>query len=1125
MSTPRFVSLKHNLIGRLGALSILICAVSAAAQHAPRLVIAPAQQGKLALAWEASPDYILQETSDLASGTWMNCFGASSNTVQVPTGAVAKFYRLSYVGPVTGDFSLAAPMMTLLAGQGEAACFDILVCPFDNFNSPVQLSVSGVPVGATASLAPNPARPPFLIENSSKLTVNIGATAPGFYNLTVIATCGSLTQTMGLSLIVVEPDFSLYPSITSRAIPPGARTQFPILISRTGGFSKPVDLSASGLPQGVTCLFEPDPADPAFSLLKVTTSANVSPGKHTITIHGASGNLSRSTTVDLIVGPLLDFSLQAPMMTMMVNQGETTGFSLLIYSEGGAFGGAVDLSVTGVPPSCTARFEPNPAYTAPDFGNATTLHVSTTKDTPGGSYNLTVTGACGDLVRTTWLTLFVVTPDFSLFVPPSTPSISPGQRTSILVYVYPTGGFSHPVNLSVTGLPAGASSYWSAPVGGEHTLNILTTPDTPMGNYPLTISGSGGGLTHSQTITLEIAPPDFAMSASPGSESLEQGESAAFRVSVDALRGYDGYVRLSFSGLPDGATAWFNHNPIYTFSTLTITAGANTPVGTYDITITGTEGGLSRSTTIQLFVQETRGFSVTATPPSRNVNPGKSTTFTVSLTRTGGFGEPVDLTLSGLPTGASGSFGADPMTIWDGSQTSLTVTTASGTPIGSYPLTITAASGELVRTTSATLVVKAPAPADFTLDPWPDSRNVTAGGSASYSVSIDRSGGFSSSVALSVTGLPANTTASFSPSSTSGSSSTLTVTSSANTPAGTYTLKITGTSGSLTRTVDATFIVGTSTAPDFTITTSPKSRTIPPGGVGGYDLLITTLNGFAFNTYSWEVTGLPSHMSSLVYVPLPQNGPPFVNVTASTLSPTGTYTFTVNATLSGISPAKTHSTTATVVVTRPDFSLKLSPNSRITAPGGTVGFEVEITPIAGFYYSQMSWEVSGLPGGMSGYVYTPLPGNGPPILSVKTSSAQAVGTYTVTLTATLSGGSGTRTQSATAVVDVRQPDFNLSLSPATKTIPQGGIAGYTIVIESLAGFTYSVLWFEVTGLPSGLSDLVYVPLPENGPPFVNITASPNCPKGTYTFTLTARLSGGSPTRTHSTTGSIVVGPP
>jgi hypothetical protein len=98
--------------------------------------------------------------------------------------------------------------------------------------------------------------------------------------------------------------------------------------------------------------------------------------------------------------------------------------------------------------------------------------------------------------------------------------------------------------------------------------------------------------------------------------------------------------------------------------------------------------------------------------------------------------------------------------------------------------------------------------ADFSLSAGTSSQTVTAGGVASFVASVSPLYGFTGSVALSVTGLPAGASASFSPATISASGqSTLSVATSGSTPAGSYQLKISGISGGLNHTTTLTLTV------------------------------------------------------------------------------------------------------------------------------------------------------------------------------------------------------------------------------------------------------------------------------------------------------------------------------
>ncbi|PZF98629.1 S8 family peptidase [Micromonospora deserti] len=102
----------------------------------------------------------------------------------------------------------------------------------------------------------------------------------------------------------------------------------------------------------------------------------------------------------------------------------------------------------------------------------------------------------------------------------------------------------------------------------------------------------------------------------------------------------------------------------------------------------------------------------------------------------------------------------------------------------------------------------APPVNDFSVSVSPTSGSTAPGGSVTSTVSTATTNGSAQSVSLSASGLPTGATASFSPATvTSGGSSTLTIATSASTPAGTFPVTVTGTAASGSRTATYTLTV------------------------------------------------------------------------------------------------------------------------------------------------------------------------------------------------------------------------------------------------------------------------------------------------------------------------------
>jgi subtilisin family serine protease len=302
--------------------------------------------------------------------------------------------------------------------------------------------------------------------------------------------------------------------------------------------------------------------------------------------------------------------------------------------------------------------------------------------------------------------------------------------------------------------------------------------------------------------------PDFTSSVSPSSANTAAGGAVSYTVSVSPVNGFPGDVSLTLSGLSESQASWSISPPVIAGGSgsaeLTVNTATSIAAGIYPLTITATSGATVHSAAATLVVTAPPDFSLSATPTSRNVVAGAAASYTVGVGSLNGFANDVGLSLTGLPSGV-GTASFSPQVIAGAGSSQLTVTTLPTAPGGTYPLTITGTSGGVTHTVAVTLVVSA---RDFSLSVSPSSVTISRRQSATYTVDVSVVGGSVGDVALTVAGLPTGATAVFSPNPLgSPGSSTLTVKTTSSTPRGTYTLGITGTSGSLVHKATATLTV------------------------------------------------------------------------------------------------------------------------------------------------------------------------------------------------------------------------------------------------------------------------------------------------------------------------------
>jgi len=306
--------------------------------------------------------------------------------------------------------------------------------------------------------------------------------------------------------------FSLSASPSSVSVVQGNSGTSTISSSVTGGFSGTISLSASGQPSGVTVGFSPSSITGAgSSTMTMTVGSSTATGTYMITVTGTSGSTSASTTVSLTVtaSSSPNFSISASPSSVSVVQGNS-GTSTISTSVSGGFNSAISLSASGQPSGVTVSFNPS-SIAAPGSGSSTmTMAVASTTAT--GTYTITVTGSGGGTTHTTSVSL-TVTPSsgggsFTISVSPSSGGLYPGQSGYAVVSTQASGGFNSNISLSATGVPSGVSYYFtpSSISGGTGSSDFVLSVSrrARAGTYPITIKGTGGGVTQTTVLTFYI---------------------------------------------------------------------------------------------------------------------------------------------------------------------------------------------------------------------------------------------------------------------------------------------------------------------------------------------------------------------------------------------------------------------------------------------------------------------------------------------------------------------------------------------------------------------------------------------------------------------------------------------
>lgn len=207
-------------------------------------------------------------------------------------------------------------------------------------------------------------------------------------------------------------------------------------------------------------------------------------------------------------------------------------------------------------------------------------------------------------------------------VPDYTVSANPGSLTAVqggpqqdsTISVTSINGFNSAVGLAVTGCPNGAtcsldSSSLTPSANGtvNTTLRVTATTSVSPGTYTLTITGTASGAgPHSATVSLTVtAPtPDFTSSV-PTSITITRGNTGTFNLTAKSTGTTTTNVSLSATGNPPRTSISFSPTPVPATSSggtsiVTITTNRKAPAGTYIVTVTGTNGAFTHTTTFSL---------------------------------------------------------------------------------------------------------------------------------------------------------------------------------------------------------------------------------------------------------------------------------------------------------------------------------------------------------------------------------------------------------------------------------------------------------------------------------------------------------------------------------------------
>src|SRR6266581_2877164 len=748
------------------------------------------------------------------------------------------------------------------------------------------------------------------------------------------------------------PDFGFDATpLTSPVIHLGQSIMFSLNITSINGYSGGVSLTSQllnsslsnppTLSLGQNSLQVPSGGS-VQGTITFSTSASTVLGLYLFSVSGTSSSLSHTATIAVyVIPPDYEIFSSPSNLTAAVGSSKT---STITVEALGLFSGTVNLTPSSSAPLIQTSLDHSSVTLTPSTSEVnSTLTASVSSFTLPGDYSVTVAGTSGTLQHSVTVPITATGPDFLLNTNVTTLAISPGSTGTANIGLKSLAGFAGTITLSGS-LYGGLAVTFNPPAitlssgsTSPSTVTISVPQNVISGDYFVTVTGVSGILTHQIDISVTVSQPSFSASPNPYYLTIAPGENATSTITLTSFNGFQGRVTLAANIDAFYAQLGYVLSP----ANVTLTPGGTaTPKITISVPTALSSPypfsfvniyAQSGNQTSQSSIFVTIGSSSTITPPSNSpsyfaspnpyflsIRRSSSANSTIVFISQNNFVGHLSLntTVTGGPTGTcpgpncpTASLNPTGVALSaNGTTTStLTVNALATTPGGSYNALVSSSNGTQTQTTYLFFQVTVP---DFTVTLNTNSLFLPEGGaSAAPSVVLSSQQGYTATIILSRTirGPAGVCPGPNCPTAMLGSSSlalpgngivgtSLTITTTASTPPGQYSVLVNATTGGPLHTATLYIMVGFK---DFAFTENPDTIILSPGGSGKISVSLGSPNSFSGNvTVSTSVFGLITVNPAAKNITLTSGGVAtfLFTVTASPTTAPGIYYVSLHAT-------------------------------------------------------------------------------------------------------------------------------------------------------------------------------------------------------------------------------------
>ncbi len=317
-----------------------------------------------------------------------------------------------------------------------------------------------------------------------------------------------------------------------------------------------------------------------------------------------------------------------------------------------------------------------------------------------------------------------------------------------------------------------------------------------------------------------------------------------------------------------------------------------------------------------------------------NIFQGQSTEFNIEVKADSPLRFPVQFSATNLPQGVSVEFFPDELSQFPGTTT-MRLSLAPHTPIGSHSIVIVGSSGTHRRTTRIDLRVQNVAPGSFSIKTDESAKEINAGSTVSTRLSIETSGGFNAPVTFSVTSeLPDHINVVFNPRTISVPGvTTMSIQVPPTVPPQQFDMTIQGDGGGKRESIIFSVSIYETLTGDFAIRVSPDIETIYSGEKAVFEISAEGWDGFN-ELITLGKEDFPAHLNAELSPPSIRPGEKaLLAISTNVDTPVGEHEFRITGRAQ--KTTKRITVNLNIIQEQGDFSFNFPPNLLVTMTAGT----------------------------------------------------------------------------------------------------------------------------------------------------------------------------------------------